>query len=131
MPTWILLVDNNVATRGTLAVLLRSEGYQTAEAADGRAALAYLRSHPAPGLIFLGLTMPVMDGWQFLAERHRDPDVAAVPVVVFTAANGIDDPAIRAMGAEEVLHKPANDDDLLAAVRRCSRPGRTVDFARR
>jgi CheY-like chemotaxis protein len=130
MPTCILLVDNNVTTREAIGALLRSEGYQTAEAADGRAALSYLSSHPAPGLILLGLTMPVMDGWQFLAERHRDRDVAAVPVVVFTAANGIDDPAIRAMGAE-VLRKPADDDDVLAAVRRCSRSGRTADLARR
>jgi CheY-like chemotaxis protein len=75
--------------------------------------------------------MPVMDGWQFLAARRRSPQVAAVPVVVFTAAGGIDAPAVRAMGAEEVLHKPADADDVLAAVRRYAGTGRRADLARR
>jgi CheY-like chemotaxis protein len=104
---------------------------ETAEAADGRAALAYLRCHPAPRLILLDLMMPVMDGWQFLAERHRDPGLAAVPVVVCTASSGIDAPGVWAMGAEDVLHKPADPDDVLDAVRRYSGPGRKANLARR
>jgi CheY-like chemotaxis protein len=127
MPTRVLIVEDDFASREALALLLRTEGYHTDVATDGRAALAYLRGQPTPALILLDLMMPVMDGWQFLAERRRDPLLAAVPVVVFTAASGIDARAVRVMGAEDVVHKPADPDDVLAAVRRHSGPaaGRT------
>jgi CheY-like chemotaxis protein len=131
MATRVLIVEDDFASREALVLLLQAVGYETAEAADGGAALAYLRGHPAPGLILLDLMMPVMDGWQFLAERRRDPELAAVPVVVFTAAGGIDARAVRVMGAEDILHKPADADDVLAAVRRYARPGRRADLARR
>jgi CheY-like chemotaxis protein len=131
MPNRVLIVEDDFASREAVASLLRAEGYQTAEAADGRAALAYLRGHPAPSLVLLDLMMPVMDGWQFLAERRRDAGLAAVPVVVFTAAGGIDAAAVRALGAEGVLHKPADVGDVLAAVRRHSGLGHKADVARR
>jgi CheY-like chemotaxis protein len=126
MPNRVLIVEDDFACREALALLLRAEGYQTAQAADGREALAYLRGQPAPRLILLDLMMPVMDGWQFLTERHRDPRLAAVPVVVFTAASGIDARAVRAMGAQDVVHKPADADDVLAAVRRHAGRGRAT-----
>ena len=113
----ILIVDDDAATRAAVALLLRLTGYETAEAADGQEALSYLRANPAPALILLDLMMPVMDGWQFLAERHSEPALTAIPVVIFTAAGGLESPALRALGAEDILHKPADPDELLAAVR--------------
>jgi len=62
--------------------------------------------------------MPVMDGWEFLIERNRDPAIVPAPVIIFTAAAGLDAVALRALGAEDVLRKPADPADLLAAVRR-------------
>jgi CheY-like chemotaxis protein len=114
----VLIVEDNEATRTALAVLLQSAGYTTAEAEDGQEALAYLRAHPVPRLILLDMMMPRMDGWEFLLQRHKESAPAAVPVVVFSAAVGIDGAALRALGAEEVLHKPADADALLAAVGR-------------
>jgi CheY-like chemotaxis protein len=118
MSIGVLIVEDNEATRTALAVLLQTAGYTTAEAENGYEALSYLRSHPTPRLILLDMMMPHMNGWEFLLERRKEPAPAAVPVVVFTAAVGIDAPALRALGAEEVLHKPADADALLAAVGR-------------
>jgi CheY-like chemotaxis protein len=115
----VLIVEDNEATRESLAFLLQSAGYATAEAADGREALDLLHTQePPPRLILLDLMMPHMDGWQFLRERRKEPPLAEVPVVLFTAAGGIDAPAAWALGADDVLHKPADPDDLLAAVGR-------------
>src|SRR5207302_9766052 len=45
-----------------------------------------LRSQGPPAdLIILDLVMPVMNGWQFLAERNQDPGLAAIPVIVISA----------------------------------------------
>ena len=118
MSTRVLIVEDNDATREALALLLQTGGYTTAEAANGREALAYLRAHEPPRLVLLDLMMPVMNGWEFLRERRKDPEMAEVPVVLFTAAGGLDAPAVWALGANDVLHKPANPDDLLAAAGR-------------
>jgi CheY-like chemotaxis protein len=131
MLTRVLIVEDDVATRAALVLLLQAEGYAADSAPDGRAALAYLRGHPSPRLILLDLMMPVMDGWQFLAEKHLDPQLAAVPVVVFTAATGVDAHAVRVMGAVDVLHKPADTEDVLAAVRRYAGPGPAMSAAAR
>jgi CheY-like chemotaxis protein len=79
MPTRVLIVEDDVATRASLVLLLQAEGYAADSVSDGRQALSYLRSHPPPRLVVLDLLMPVMDGWQFLAKRQGDPHLAAVP----------------------------------------------------
>ena len=123
MPPHILIVEDDSATRAALALTFQTAGYATNEAENGRAALEQLRSGEPPCLILLDLMMPVMTGWQFLAERRKDPALVAVPVVVFTAAGGYDDSMLRGLGADDVIRKPADADQLLAAVgRRCPAP---------
>jgi CheY-like chemotaxis protein len=114
----VLIVEDNEATREALALLLQSAGYTTAEADNGKSALAFLHTHPPPRLILLDMAMPVMDGWEFLRERRKEPDLARVPVVLFTATAGLESSAAWALGANDVLHKPANADDLLATAER-------------
>src|SRR5688572_17564710 len=80
----LLVVEDDDDTRESLAALLRAEGYAVVTAEHGQAALDYLGSHPAPGLILLAMLMPVLDGWQFLERRARLPRLAAVPVVITT-----------------------------------------------
>jgi CheY-like chemotaxis protein len=117
MQAHILIVEDDFATRESLALVLNAEGYVVAEAADGAAALALSHSGLPPQLVILDLLMPGMDGWQFLAARHREPALAAVPVLVLTAARGLDGPELRALGAEDVLEKTATAEDVVAAVR--------------
>ena len=118
MPPQLLIVEDDSATRDALALLLSGAGYATTTAPDGQAALTYLRSHHAPGLVLLDLVMPVADGWQFLAERHRDPTLAAVPVIVLSAGGKSLRPAAMALGADDFLEKPTDPEDLLAAIGR-------------
>jgi CheY-like chemotaxis protein len=114
----ILIVDDDAVTRESLSLALSEEGYAVAEAPDGAAALARLHSGQMPQLVVLDLMMPVMDGWQFLVERRKVAGATAVPLLVLTASRGLDAPGLRAMGAEEIIEKPAATEDVLAAVRR-------------
>ena len=119
MSTSVLIVDDNDLNRELLSDALRLAGYATAEAGDGREALDYLHSHAdRPGAILLDLLMPVMDGWEFLRRRRRDPQLAEVPVLVFTAADGFNADTMQALGATDVLRKPAQPRDVVAAVQR-------------
>jgi CheY-like chemotaxis protein len=118
----VLIVDDDALTRESLSLALSEEGYAVAEAPDGAAALARLHSGPMPQLVVLDLMMPVMDGWQFLVERQKVSGARAIPLVVLTASRGLDAPGLRAMGAEEIIEKPAATEDVLTAVRRYCPP---------
>jgi CheY-like chemotaxis protein len=120
MYTRALIVEDHADTREALALLLEVGGLTVATAAAGRPALDYLRSHQPPAFVLLDLMMPGMDGWTFLAEKRQDPALAAVPVVIVTAAGDLGQASARALGAEAVVHKPADPKDLLAAVGRYS-----------
>jgi CheY-like chemotaxis protein len=114
---YVLVVDDEPDVRDTLALVLDLSGIPAATAANGREALALLRSNPRPGAILLDLRMPVLDGEGFLAERAADPGLAAVPVVVCSATADADLRA-RLPGVAAYLHKPALPADLVATVRR-------------
>ena len=107
----ILVVDDDDDIRDALVGLLRDAGHPVVEAMDGRQALELARSS-LPRVILLDLMMPVMDGYEFLAERAKHDALVGIPVVVITASGTRTVP-----GAHSVLHKPFNVDDLLDAVK--------------
>jgi CheY-like chemotaxis protein len=80
----ILVIDDMAAVREPIAACLRLEGYQTACAANGAAALAAVH-RARPALILLDISMPVMDGIAFLTALRSQPDTAGVPVILLTA----------------------------------------------
>jgi CheY-like chemotaxis protein len=58
-------------------------------AGDGLEALRQLRSDTIPRdrrLVLLDLSLPRMNGIEFLGEVRRDPDLASIPVVVLTTS---------------------------------------------
>src|SRR5713226_6627597 len=81
----LLVVEDDWELRSSLSDLLRRDGYDVADAANGSEALDYLKSSPAPDLILLDLMMPVKDGWQFRIEQKKDPTIASIPVLAMSA----------------------------------------------
>ena len=79
----VLLVDDDPLGRESLSELLDAKGYSVLEAENGETALEVLKKTPYfPCLIVLDLTMPVMDGREFLKLRAVDPILRDIPVVV-------------------------------------------------
>jgi CheY-like chemotaxis protein len=114
----VLVVDDSPFTSGLLVALLHKAGHEVEVVGDGEQAL--LRLHWwRPDLILLDLTMPVMDGWEFLRRRQADPAAAAVPVVVLSGGDESQLEAARNLGAARCLRKPMRADAVLAAVRDC------------
>lgn len=112
----ILVVDDEKNAREALVELLRDEGYEVEQAADGKAALDRLVGFD-PDLVLTDLKMPVMDGLTLLElGRKRSPHAS---FVVMTAFGSIDT-AVRAMrdGAENYLTKPLDTDALFAVAAR-------------
>jgi len=113
----VLVVEDDEDVRDAVAASLRDEGYDVAEAENGRLALEWLQSNADPCLVLLDLWMPVMTGMELHAVMAQDPRLAAVPLVVVSAAG---DGRARAqqMGAIGCLRKPLDLHDLLATVER-------------
>jgi CheY-like chemotaxis protein len=118
----VLVVDDDESLRDSLADLLSDEGYCILTAENGAQALAKLRRWPSPRpcLILLDLMMPVMNGWQFVAEQRQEPALARIPVVVVSADGNLQQKA-ESLGASGWLRKPIEIDSLLALVKRYCR----------
>lgn len=110
----VLVVDDDLAIRETIAVMLEAEGYRVVVAAHGAEALVTM-AHEQPAVILLDLNMPVMDGWELL-RRLRASGVA-IPVVFMTAGRAAHIEAERA-GADGFLPKPFDIDLLYEVVAR-------------
>jgi adenylate cyclase len=110
-PHRVLIVEDDRHVRESLSDALSEEGYVAATASNGMEALDYLHAHEPPDVIVLDLMMPVMNGWEFLIEKRRDPKLAAIPVVVVTAAK-------EAAGKlnEPMLSKPVTIAKLVGAL---------------
>jgi CheY-like chemotaxis protein len=114
----VLVVDDNADTRLALSTLLGIRGYRTLEARNGRDALECLRAADSQvAVILLDLMMPEMDGHAFLQAKASDPEIADIPVVVYSALS-----AGALPGATVCIRKGTDSpDDLLAALERAHR----------
>lgn len=101
-----------------LAVSLRKDGYQTADACDGGEALEAMRAGQAD-LVLLDLMMPTVTGWEVLTERAAVPELRKIPVIVITAERGDDVAKICNDATCALLPKPFELETLRALVKAC------------
>ena len=115
----ILVVEDDEAIRGLVTEVLRDDGYEVGQAANGLEALQYV-DHHRPDLIVLDLMMPIMDGWAFVERCRRHPCCSDVPIVVTSASHDLPRTAerLRSYGVRTCLAKPFDVDGLLALVER-------------
>jgi signal transduction histidine kinase/DNA-binding response OmpR family regulator len=81
----VLIVDDDPDVRDVVRSTLEESGLKTFHAVNGKAAIDWLQSHPAPSLILLDLMMPEMDGFEFLNRIRANEKFVDVPVVVLSA----------------------------------------------
>ncbi len=89
-------------------------------AADGREALTILSGSSAarPGIIFLDINMPVMDGWQCLGHLKGDKDLKDIPVIMYsTSSYQRDIDLALESGALCFLTKPSDYRELRSILR--------------
>jgi two-component system, OmpR family, response regulator len=112
--TRILIVDDDPHIRELIGLLLRAEGFDVVEAADGVEALARLERVKAD-LVILDIMMPNMDGWELCRELREAYDM---PLLMLTA-KGDTSQKVKGfqLGTDDYLVKPFEPLELVARVK--------------
>jgi len=117
-PLNILVVEDNEINSQVAREMLKKMGHSVTEAADGRAGVEAAED-TAFDLIFMDITMPVMDGREATRTiRSSQGKSANAPIVALTAnVVEADREAIISDGINEVLSKPISRTKLAEALR--------------
>src|SRR5205823_13920855 len=97
------VVNYNAEIPGIVTTLLDEDGYHVDTAANGAEGLRVADEH-LPDAIILDVTMPVMDGWQFLEQWRSRPPERRPPVLVLSAVR--DWARAMSRGAKAYVSKP-------------------------
>lgn len=117
----IRLVEDDGDLSDAVAHVLVDEGFLVARAANGSEALEALVRWDAFCAVLLDARMPVMNGFEFRRRQLRDPRMADVPVIAFSA-DPRDPASLPALGVDLFLPKPVRVLNLIAMVHGlCSR----------
>ncbi|MFN8501097.1 MAG: response regulator [Kouleothrix sp.] len=108
-PGHILFVESEAMIRDATSRLLSRWGHKVEAAENGAEALARFLPDTFD-LVISDLGMPDMNGWELLAQiKARDP---RVPTVLITGWAASWPKTRRAAGADFVIEKPFDQDDL-------------------
>ncbi|HEY9823143.1 MAG TPA: hybrid sensor histidine kinase/response regulator [Candidatus Sericytochromatia bacterium] len=114
----VLVVDDAVAMRRTLALLLERAGYRVLQAPDGREAIEQLQQSASVNLVICDIEMPNMNGFEFLSSRRQEPQLLEIPVVMLTSrSNDKHRWLAMQLGATAYFTKPYLEQEFLAAIK--------------
>lgn len=113
----VMVIEDDADCLGVVKDILELSSYRVLAVRNGQEALDMLRRGERPGLILLDLMLPVMDGLQFRDAQLKDPSIAGIPVIAFTAGRD-GAAAARECGAADFLSKPVGIGELLGKVAR-------------
>ncbi len=118
-PKLILLADDEPDIVLVTRTRIELNGYRVETARDGVEALEKVR-RLKPSLVLLDLKMPKLDGYQVCKEIKADPELRAIPVLLFSASSTYAATLERQcmlLGAEGYLRKPFVVNELIAKIR--------------
>lgn len=121
----ILVADDEKEIREVLKLLLSGEGYEVAEASDGREALEL--ADASIDLYVLDVNMPSLSGYAVGAELRKRWDA---PIMFLTAYSGESDKVMGfSAGADDYMVKPFSNMEFLLRVRALLRRARRYGAA--
>ncbi|MEG4270654.1 MULTISPECIES: response regulator transcription factor [unclassified Microcoleus] len=117
MPLTILVADDDFATRLSITDYLEITGYSVIPAENGKEALGLVEEF-GPHLIVTDITMPEMDGYEFVRRVRTRPAFRLLPVIFLTERTSTQE-RIRGyqMGCDNYLAKPFELQELGAVIR--------------
>lgn len=111
----ILVVDDVVDNLFLLQTVLESEGYVVETAFNGKMALEKI-DKTDPDLVLLDIMMPDLDGYEVTRQVRQNERFASLPIVLLTAHDEYYHAPYREIGANDLIRKPVDFDELLGKV---------------
>ncbi|MBC7690674.1 MAG: response regulator [Methylotenera sp.] len=132
----ILIVEDDPDIREAIELALQDAGYFVFTAEHGGVAQEMLKKIPGPCLVLLDLMMPVMSGWEFVAQQTElkkavSAQASTFQVVVLTAlpAGNVWQTAELSNAAVGYIRKPFDLDQLLEIVAQYCKPAHLANVA--
>jgi CheY-like chemotaxis protein len=114
----ILIVDDEENNSFSLRAVLHAKGYNCLIAKNGMEAVQKVKSDEGIKVVLMDIMMPVMDGYQTIAEIKGIHEFKYLPIIAVTArALPADVKKCMDAGVDYHLPKPIIIDDLLKLVR--------------
>jgi two-component system, chemotaxis family, sensor histidine kinase and response regulator PixL len=118
LPT-ILVVDDSLTARQTLATSLKKAGYSVVQAKDGREALNLVLLQQQIQAVFCDVEMPVMNGFEFLTQCRQSFSKESLPIIMVTSRSSEKHRQIaQYLGANSYLIKPFLEQEILKTLNR-------------
>lgn len=112
-PLKVLIVDDSISVRYSIARLVESRGWTQKQAVDGLEALAQLESY-TPDVIILDIEMPKMNGYEFKANINNRELYKDIPVVMLTSrASEKHQLKAKELGVVYYMTKPYEEDSFV------------------
>lgn len=113
----ILIIDDSPTEVFAFKRMLEEHGYETCSAFNAQDGLAKAKEEK-PDLILMDVVMPGMNGFQATRKLSKDPETAAIPVIMITTKDQETDRiwGLR-QGARDYVVKPPVEAEFLAKIR--------------
>lgn len=113
----ILIVDDEPNIVVSLEFLMKREGFETAVAEDGEAALEAIGARP-PDLVILDVMLPKLNGFDVCRRVRAEPRWRGMKILMVTA-RGRETEVTKGLGlgADAYVTKPFSTKDLVAQVK--------------
>lgn len=112
----VMIVDDSLSVRNSLAQLMRDSGYEAVLARDGLEAINLLRAEE-PNIVLTDLEMPRMNGFDLISYIRNTSEWRDLPVIMITSRNMAKHRRqAEAAGVNLFIAKPFNDDEILECI---------------
>jgi len=121
----VLIVDDDIGFRETLADILGEKGCQVSMAQDGLQALRMIERETFD-VVLMDVRMPMMDGVEtYKAVKKRHPQLPVIMITAYAADEHVNE-SLRE-GAYGVIYKPLDIERTLSLMKDATRPSPSPD----
>ena len=118
----VIFVDDSETALASTRMVTASMPIEVKQYTEAQTALAEIKAGMTPDLIITDLNMPVMNGFEFLAEIRKNPSTLRTPTLMLTTETKAEMKAQgKALGLTGWIVKPFNPAQLKQAITRVLR----------
>ena len=114
----VLIAEDDDVSRKVLSSMLRKQGHEVVEVADGSQGWIKMQDEDAPRLLILDIMMPAMDGLELCRKIRNTESHLCSYIILLTAKNSKQD-IVQGLeaGANDYITKPYDFEELQARIR--------------